>query len=179
MVYVIHKKFDARTPRGSRIGEITMSATTIAIISLVTALFGTLAVPIIQGVLTSKREQRLRTEERRFGAYIDAMIFAQVVEETVNDLVEDPNFRSNKKLPEAPDSVLTKARLNLVAHIGVTRAFDALTKAWEIFRFNLNEEGPVEVIGNEAIWKTSEEDKDVARLRKALQALKLELKTAH
>lgn len=155
-----------------------MSATNIAIISLVTALFGTLAVPIIQGILTSKREQKQRTEERRFGAYIDAMVFAQVVEETVNDLVEDPVFRSDKKLPVLPDGVLTRARLDLVATIGVTRAFDELTKAWDIFHFNLREAGPVEVIGREAVWQTSNDDKDVVRLRKALKALKFELKTA-
>ncbi|MFB1299082.1 hypothetical protein ACAG24_026605 [Mycobacterium sp. pW049] len=143
-----------------------------------TALFGTLAVPIIQGILTSKREARVRVEERRHAAYLDAMTFAQIVEETVDDLVEDPVYRSNRKLPEAPDRLLVRARLELVAPVGVTRAFDALTRAWDAFRFNLNEAGPIEVIGDEPTWQVSDDAEDVKRLRQALTTLKLELKTA-
>jgi hypothetical protein len=68
--------------------------------------------------------------------------------------------------------VAIRAKLVLVALAGVTRAFDELTRAWEILSWNLNESGPVAVDGDHAVFAASEDDKDVVRITAALKHLK-------
>jgi hypothetical protein len=141
----------------------------IAILALTTALLGTLAVPLIQAYFTRKREAESRMDERRHATHIDAITYAQVIEAGVNYHTEDPLYRSHRPLPQAPDELMIRAKLVLVAPANVTRAFDELTHAWDIFSWNLNENGPAYMDGDIPIFVASGDDKDVVRVVAALK----------
>ncbi len=144
----------------------------IAATGLATALLGTVAVPYITAYFASKRESVARIDERRYATYVDTITFAPLVEARLSDITEDPLYRSQRKIPDLPDELMIRAKLVLVAPANVTRAFDELTRAWDILTWNLNESGPVEVHGNTAIFFAAEDDKDVVRLAAALKQLK-------
>jgi hypothetical protein len=148
----------------------------IAIAGLTTALLGTLAVPLMQAHFTGKREAASRTDERRHATYVDAITYAQVAEERLHYLTEDPLYRSNRPLPETPDELMIRAKLVLVAPADVAHAFDELTRAWGILGWNLNENGPAEMDGNTPIYVAKSDDKDVVRVAAALTELKSALR---
>ncbi|MGU3497730.1 hypothetical protein [Mycobacterium sp. C31M] len=148
----------------------------IAIAGLTTALLGTLTVPLLQSFFTNKRENALRLDERQHSAYIDAVTYAQIVAQRLEDLSEDPLTRSHRALRPTPDEVLIRAKLDLVAPTAVTQAFDELTRSWEILSWNLNEEGPSAVYGDEVVFHVAHDSPDVIRVVTAINRLKQELR---
>ncbi|OBF38157.1 hypothetical protein A5724_10540 [Mycobacterium sp. ACS1612] len=133
---------------------------------------GTLTVPLLQNYFTGKREATARMDERRHATYVDAITYAQVVEERLDELTEDPLYRTHRPIRQTPDELMIRAKLLLVAPSGITRAFDDLTDAWKILSWNVNESGPVETYGDEAVFFAKRDDKDVIRVVEALNKLK-------
>jgi hypothetical protein len=147
-----------------------MDATTIvSVAGLTTTLLGALGAPIIQGQMTAKNATAARLQEQREAAYADAILYAQIIEERLNDLQEDPLTRSERKRPPTPDDLLIQARLFLVAPDAVTTAFGRLTTAWDILSWNLNEAGPT---GPYGAFEASSDDPDVQKVAAALESLK-------
>lgn len=120
-----------------------MDATTIvSIVGLITTFLSGLGAPLIQGRVTAQNATAARLQEQCDAAYADAILYAQTIEERLNDLQEDALTRSDRKRPPAPDDLLIRARLFLVAPDAVTTAFGQLIAAWENLSWNLNEAGP-------------------------------------
>ncbi len=146
-----------------------MDATSvIAIAGLATALLGTLTVPLLQSHFTGRRETGARMDERRHAAYIDAITYAQVVEERLTEFTEDPVTRTDRGTREKPDAAMIRAKLVLVAPSAVTLAFDEVVSAWDDLCWVLGEDGP-DAHGE---YFVKRDDRNVVRVAKALDALK-------
>ncbi|MGJ6126308.1 hypothetical protein QN239_27405 [Mycolicibacterium sp. Y3] len=145
----------------------------IAIAGLSTALLGTLTVPLLQSYFTSRRESGLRLDERRYDAYVDAISYAQIVEEKLTELTEDPVARTYRAARPTPDAVMIRAKLVLVAPTTVARAFDELAVAWDDLRWVLSQESPVRDYGDGDFEYFLERDHpNVVRVTAALNALR-------
>jgi hypothetical protein len=145
------------------------ATTTISIVGLITTFLGGLGAPLVQGRVSAKNAAAARLQEQRDAAYADAILYAQIIEERLNDLQEDPLTRSERKRPPIPDDLLIRARLFLVAPDAVTTAFGQLITAWDILSWNLNETGPTGAFG---AFEASSDDPDVQKVSVALESLK-------
>ncbi|WP_396913238.1 hypothetical protein [Mycolicibacterium sp.] len=145
------------------------ASSVIAVAGLTTALLGTLTVPLLQSYFTSRRERSARMDERRHTAYLDAITYAQIIEARLDDLTLDPLYRTTRPLPTAPDEVLIRAKLGLVAPSQVSSAFDELATAWDMLTWNITENGQQ---GSHGEFMADEDDEDVVRVRAALVDLK-------
>lgn len=155
------------------LARLGMDATTIvAITGLATTFLTALIAPLIQGRITAKNATAKRIEEQQVATYVDAVAYAQSIEARLDELLEDPLLQSGEPLPPTPDDFMIRARMFLVAPASVARAFDELILAWKALSWNLNENGPVEVIGNIAIYSAKRDDQDVQRVINALNGLK-------
>jgi hypothetical protein len=144
----------------------------IAIAGLTTALLGTLAVPGMTAHFTSKREAAARLDDRQHATYVDAITYAQLVEARLTALTEDPLYRTDQSIAQSPDALLIRAKLMLVAPADVIHAFDELTQAWEILRWNVNEDGFVGMQGDIAVFAANKRGDDVIRVATALKLFK-------
>jgi hypothetical protein len=147
-----------------------MDATTIvSIVGLITTFLGGLCAPVVQGRVSAKNATAARLQEQRDATYADAILYAQIIEERLNDLQEDPLVRSQRSWPPTPDDLMIRARLFLVASDEVTTAFGRLVTAWEILSWALNESGPT---GPHGEFVASSHDPDVQNVTAALASLK-------
>jgi hypothetical protein len=67
---------------------------------------------------------------------------------------------------------MIRDRMFFLAPTAVARAFNDLALAWETLCWNLNEEGPDEMIGNTPIFRAKRDDEGVVRVANALKELK-------
>jgi hypothetical protein len=143
----------------------------VASIGLIMTLLSGLGAPLIQGRVAAKNATAKRLEEQQESTYVEAVAYAQSIEKRLDELLEDPLLQSGDPLPPTPDDFMIRARMFLVAPAQVARAFDELTRAWEVLSWNVNENGPVDMIGNTAIFSAKRDDEDVVRVANALTRL--------
>jgi hypothetical protein len=167
---VRHQSPDPSQTRNYRHMDAT---TTVSVAGLITTLLGALAAPLIQGRMTAKNASAARVQEQREAAYADAILYAQIIEERLNDLQEDPLTRSERKRPPTPDDLLIRARLFLVAPDAVTTAFGQLITAWDNLSWTLSETGPT---GPYGMFEASSDDPNVQKVGAALESLKSTLR---
>lgn len=145
-----------------------MDATTIvSVTGMATTLLGALGAAVIQGRMATKNALTKRMDEQRDATYVDAIIYAQMIDERLNELLENPT-RSHRSRPPQPDDLVIRARLFLVAPNAMTKAFGSLTVAWEVLTWRLNEDGPRQY----GEYEANRDELDVRRVAGALEALK-------
>jgi hypothetical protein len=62
------------------------ATTTVSIVDLITTFLGGLGAPLVQGRVSAKNATAARLQEQRDAAYADAILYAQIIEERLNDL---------------------------------------------------------------------------------------------
>jgi hypothetical protein len=134
-----------------------MDATTIvSVTGMATTLLGALGAAVIQGRMATKNASTKGMDEQRDTTYVDAIIYAQMIDERLNGLLENPLTRSHRSRPPQPDDLMIRARLFLVAPNAMTKAFGNLTVAWEVLTWRLNEDGPGQSQPTATNWTSGE-----------------------
>lgn len=146
-----------------------MSTTIIAVAGLLTTLTAAFAAPFLQGRVAVKT----RLHEQRLAAYTDAMVFLQYVDARLEDLTEELDYRTRRRIPEHPDQDFITARVRLLAPDAAVKRWNEFVASWDVFLYNIEQDGPM---GSHGEYYVPPGDKDVLRVKAAGLALETELK---
>lgn len=111
-------------------------------------------------------------DERRYVAYVDAITYAQIVEEKLIELTEDPFVRTARQARDTPDAAMIRAKLVLVAPHDVAAAFDELVHAWDGLCWMLSNDGPTHFDAGYPEYVVEAGNSGAVQIFKVLEGLK-------